>query len=311
MKYLYLLIDPNELESMMYRMTTDILKKRHGFTDKFYGKEIVFYQLLIGALYEQIINDGSEDPDDFRVYQLKLFNHLSPQHRLSLLAELSIGLFDKSQPLPSNTLELFSTFYALHYKFMEEIDVEIDMYGDGTQNYQDSRFGIRLELEKELSEEELKMDFLTLTRDFPQNMEASKIEKISDKKRYKRIKKAMNNVELDEETIANEINDMEYLKKNKDMSEEELTSFTDKIMNASKNMYKLEKDEIDESKIEEYTCTFRKAFHDILREKNPNYPSFPYNYPEGQDWKAVHKMFVNASLNTSESGMIFIYYIFI
>ena len=63
----------------------------------------------------------NDDPEDYPLYSL-----LSPHHRLSLLADVAIGLLVHNFPPPPDTLEHFSAFYAIYSYALIQIEVEID-----------------------------------------------------------------------------------------------------------------------------------------------------------------------------------------
>jgi hypothetical protein len=304
------------------KYTPDLCKKPLGFTKKLIDKEIIFYQRVIGSLYQYILDCGSECLDLFDD-NLKLFNRYSPQQRLSLLAELSIGLFDNSQHLPNNTLELFSAFYAIHNRFLLELSIEIDTFGDGTQKKNTDKINKNTDkINTPTSNESINLSTKMMEKlnIFEQRMEDNKIEKVSEKKRHKRIKKAMKSVEIDEENIDKEKADEKGNYKEEEnedafakilYKEEENEDDFIKILYNHKNSLKRENEVIDEDQIIENSCTFRHALHDILRDINPNFPSFAYNYEQIQEWHALHRVYLIGCLHLSESGLEYIYIIII
>jgi len=68
------------------------------------------------------------------------FSMLSPHHRLSLIVEVVIGLVDDTAPLPPDTLEHYSAYFALYSFVFNQIEVEIDMHGNGSPEYQEQMF---------------------------------------------------------------------------------------------------------------------------------------------------------------------------
>lgn len=98
----------------------------HGFKqlisgDKFSGPEKEIFIASITSLLEDTAVGCNDDPQEYPLYSL-----LSPHHRLSLLADVAIGLLVHNFPPPPDTLEHFSAFYVIYSYALVQIEVEID-----------------------------------------------------------------------------------------------------------------------------------------------------------------------------------------
>jgi hypothetical protein len=57
---------------------------------------------------------------------LPLFDMISPQHKISLISDICIGLLTPNSPLPPDTPEHHSAFYAIYEFARTQLEIEID-----------------------------------------------------------------------------------------------------------------------------------------------------------------------------------------
>ena len=118
-------IDPNRnaSDSVPSHFPSKSRKPIEGF--KGTGKLNGSYAKLISSMASFIadtISDISLQP-----YELPLFSSLSPHHQIQLLSDVVIGLLDPLSPLPPDTAEHFSAFYAI---FSRALDLVFDECSD-------------------------------------------------------------------------------------------------------------------------------------------------------------------------------------
>ena len=115
------------VEALLQMTKLSILNARKrvkGFAgiNKLRGPAAHLFINAVSSMLDGMNDDvGNETPEEY-----PLFSMLSPHHRLCLLSEVIIGLLDETAPLPPDTLEHFSTYYAIYDYAYTKIEMEID-----------------------------------------------------------------------------------------------------------------------------------------------------------------------------------------
>lgn len=258
--------------------------KRFSSIGKISGPEYDFFIRACEMLLDSTPEDNNAKPDD-----LPLFSLLSPHHRLSLIADICNGLLDKTTPLPPDTLEHYSTYYAIYSFAMLQLQMEIEEYGDGTPDcvcFNNHTKGTskydEFKVVKGIDNESVRKD-----------EEITVKEKIMKKKARKQAKKTIITADDLNKEMPDPSTDPELTKTLKD-------SFA-KLRNIANSNASLRPSSIDETRIDPHHIYWRKLLHAVYSRNNPSFP-FHYTSTDLSLWSFMHTLKISASgLTNSES----------
>lgn len=135
--------------------------------------------------------------------ELPMFSLLSPHHRMTLVADVLVGLIIPSEPLPPDTFEHSSTFYALYSYCLTQIEVECDTYGSEGCDGCETTLTVSAKPKAELAESVPKSS-LSFMDEFEMKGNENAI---AEKKQRRRLKKSMEALSLNGEVEEEEKED--------------------------------------------------------------------------------------------------------
>ena len=200
---------------------------------------------------------------------------LSPHHRLSLIVEVVIGLVDDTAPLPPDTLEHYSAYFALYSFVFNQIEVEIDMHGNGSPEYQEQMFqpnkGDADRYGKAKSLDDPMADW---------NHQGPR-EDLEERKYNKQINKQLHSFEK-HHTARNNTN-------NTNNSNGDSCSDTNSDRDRDVEGMDHNQKQLMSMLTRTWGCSNKvtQQLDDAWHEKDPKFPVFPYNNPIWEEWQLM------------------------
>lgn len=259
---------------------------------KLTGIEADFFCFFAGSLLDMTLDDCNATPEE-----LPLFSLLSPFQRLSLIADVVVGLVNISSPLPPDTLEHYSALYAIYSFALTQIEVETDF--QSVERRRTSRNIPRKEMRQIKPLIPLKEQTSNYMEDkrWEDLLERGKEYSIQEKLNKGKVLKLAKKCDPDKDNVG--MSQHESVKQLHHGSED----FMEDLLEIYNEYHGEELTEVHDP--DEFS--FRRHFHAVLAHKFPTLP-FTYTSCNQRHWSFMHQLLISAcrlNLTAPEREMIF------